>query len=335
MDFIITIDTEADNQWSLDDALRTENGRYIPRVQALCDRFGFKPTYLCTYEMAADVRVREALSPYQASGRAEVGAHLHPWSTPPFERDERVTYGARPFPHEGPIDRFRAKMTTLTTSIAEAFERAPTSYRAGRFGFDHRHIDVLLDLGYVVDCSVVPYTSYRGVRGAPGGEGGIDFRAARPGAYCLNHGDCTQPGESGLLEVPVTVLFPRWPARSSRLLQKWSIDHAGRLPALLLHKCGLGPRWLRPDPRMAARDLLGVYRAAMTLGLPCAEMMFHSSELMPGGAPAFPDASSIESLYRVLETTFAGIAEAGARAVTLTEFALGHRRQEACRGSQA
>ena len=54
MYFIITVDTEADNQWADPVPKTTENIKFIPRFQALCDRFGFKPTYLCPYEMVKD-----------------------------------------------------------------------------------------------------------------------------------------------------------------------------------------------------------------------------------------------------------------------------------------
>lgn len=72
---------------------------------------------------------------------------------------------------------------------------------------------------------------------------------------------------------------------------------------------------------------MAVYRTAQRLNLPCVEMMFHSSELMPGCSPAFPDESSIESLYITLEELFTGIADAGGQGVTLTEFAQYYKQQ--------
>ena len=52
--FIITIDTEGDNQWNTKQACYTENAKYIPRFQELCEKYGFKPTWLTNYEMARD-----------------------------------------------------------------------------------------------------------------------------------------------------------------------------------------------------------------------------------------------------------------------------------------
>lgn len=328
MDLLITIDTEADNQWARLDTLSMENTRFLPRFQALCDRFGFKPTYLCTHEMVTDPLFQETVGPYQTSGRAEIGAHLHPWTTPPFGAEEADGIKLRTFPNELPIDLFERKMVTLTEAISDAFGAAPTSYRAGRYGFCESHIDVLVRLGYLVDCSIAPYMTYQSVKGLPGGVGGPDFQSARPGAYFLCDVDCTQAGESPLLEVPITILFPKWPLRGWPRMQRWCVDHAGGFWARALNKCGYGPQWFRPSRRSTAPQLVAIYRAARRLGLPCVEMIFHSSELMPGCSPTFPDEASIEALYETFERTFVDIAANGGRAVTLTEFARDYRRAE-------
>lgn len=51
--FIITIDTEGDNLWDWKEGteIGTNNSRYIPRFQSLCNEFGFKPTWLTNWEM--------------------------------------------------------------------------------------------------------------------------------------------------------------------------------------------------------------------------------------------------------------------------------------------
>ena len=51
MKLILTVDTEADNQWNVGAELTTDNLSYVPRFQALCEHFEFPPTYLCTYEV--------------------------------------------------------------------------------------------------------------------------------------------------------------------------------------------------------------------------------------------------------------------------------------------
>lgn len=322
MDFIITIDTEADNQWARPKTLTTENARFISRFQKLCERFDFPPTYLCTHEMVADPRFQDILGPFQEGGRAEIGAHLHPWSSPPFGPEEPVGMDHHTFPHELSVSTFRQKMLHLTDAIASAFSRTPTSYRAGRYGFCESHVDVLLDLGYRVDCSVAPYMSFAGVAGKPGGPGGVDYRLFRPTPFVL-------PGRSGepsraLLEVPITILFSRAPVRSHDWLQRWLVARPRHPVTRVLRRAGYWPEWFRPTETARGSQLIRIYQAAQREGLPCAEMMFHSSELMPGCSPSFPDKSSIERLYRVFEATFSYVAAQGGRGRTLSDFAAEH-----------
>src|SRR5579871_4718997 len=85
MQSVITVDVEADGAWDYSTTSRVtvENLARLPRFQALCDHFGLKPTYLCTYEVVqAEMFAR--MVEWQEAGRAEVGAHLHPWTNPPF-----------------------------------------------------------------------------------------------------------------------------------------------------------------------------------------------------------------------------------------------------------
>ena len=50
--FIITVDTEGDNESSRPNPIETRNAAFLPRFQALCEEFAFKPTWLTNYEMA-------------------------------------------------------------------------------------------------------------------------------------------------------------------------------------------------------------------------------------------------------------------------------------------
>ena len=81
MKLVITVDAEADNQWDVEAPQTTANLAAMPRFQRLCDRFGFPPTYLCTHEIVTSPNFRGTIAAYASDGRAEVGAHLHPWST--------------------------------------------------------------------------------------------------------------------------------------------------------------------------------------------------------------------------------------------------------------
>jgi len=77
MKLILTVDTEADNQWETGASLTTTNLEHVPRFQALCERFEFPPTYLCTYEVVTSTAFNETLRHPMRAGRAEIGAHLY------------------------------------------------------------------------------------------------------------------------------------------------------------------------------------------------------------------------------------------------------------------
>src|ERR1017187_2454750 len=88
MQFIMTIDTEGDNQWDHGRDLTVENMKFVPRFQKLCNKYEVKPTYLVTSEICEDSFAQEIFTEYFKSGLAEIGAHLHSWTTPPFLNED-------------------------------------------------------------------------------------------------------------------------------------------------------------------------------------------------------------------------------------------------------
>jgi hypothetical protein len=76
--------------------------------------------------------------------------------------------------------------------------------------------------------------------------------------------------------------------------------------------------WLRPSGNNGGRLCDLVDRVLEDRRL-YAEFMLHSSELMPGGSPTFPDDASIEKLYADLEWLFARVGRVF-DGVTLSEF---------------
>lgn len=96
--FIITVDTEGDNQWSIYNGqnITTENANFIPRFQEMCEEFGFKPVYLVNYEMANNDFLMDYLKKKQKEGVCEIGTHLHSWYSPPEHKLERK-FDANPY----------------------------------------------------------------------------------------------------------------------------------------------------------------------------------------------------------------------------------------------
>ena len=280
MRLVITVDTEADNQWRPEAPQTVENLAVVPRFQSLCDEYGFPPTYLCTYEVATSPAFESAIGS-AAADRAEVGAHLHPWSTPPFDRAWDGNGAAHPYPLELPRPLLADKLSTLTSALRARTGRAPTSHRAGRWGFSASQVPILTALGYEVDCSVTPGVSWRGDRGLHGG--GADFSSAGIHPYELSAGDVCAPGDSGLLEVPVTIVhtsrmmrMSAWlrpgappPGRVVVVASRQSTVRGGAavVAALSAHDRRAPDRRLRSGPRheaAGARDDAPFFRAGST-----------------------------------------------------------------------
>jgi hypothetical protein len=167
MQLIMSIDTEADNQWEYSDQVQIKNIAYCQRFQALCEKYAIKPTYLITSEVATDPNASIFFRDLVENGKAEVGAHLHPWTTPPFNDEPGLRYNdpLRAFPSELPFDLLDKKLETLTLQIKKSTGVQPTSYRAGRFGFSLDQAKLLKQYGYLVDSSVTPLTNWGKTKG--------------------------------------------------------------------------------------------------------------------------------------------------------------------------
>lgn len=159
--FLITIDTEGDNLWQNHDRISTENTRFLPRFQALCEKYAFKPVYLTNYEMAVDAEYVEFARDVIARGTGEVGMHLHAWNSPPLTPLTDDDWRHKPYLIEYPAEQIRAKVDHMTKLLEDAFQTKMLSHRAGRWAFNEFYASLLLEYGYQVDCSVTPRVNWQ------------------------------------------------------------------------------------------------------------------------------------------------------------------------------
>ena len=86
MKLVISLDVEEEGLFS---------GRYpresavtnvaeLRRLEFIPRDFGFPLTLLVSYRVARDPAACEVLARWRDLHGAEIGVHLHPWSTPPF-----------------------------------------------------------------------------------------------------------------------------------------------------------------------------------------------------------------------------------------------------------
>lgn len=261
----------------------------LRRLEPLADEFRLVPTLLVAHAVAADPGCRAILRDWRDRRGAEIGAHLHPWSTPPFDgpgEDGPTDPDAVPEP------LLRAKLEALLDAVGGLAGAPPVSFRMGRYHLTPAVARLAAAAGLRVDASLVP------MRTEPGGPDSFDAPADP-------HAIDTPSGT--LQEVPLTVI-PIAPA----LARAWR-RAAGALPPALGARCraafrrvgvvGVQPAWFGlAAMRHAAR--LHARRGGRVL-----HMHLHSSELMPGATPGCRTGADADRLVARIRAFLAWLAD--------------------------
>ncbi|WP_028973450.1 hypothetical protein [Spirochaeta cellobiosiphila] len=289
--FIITIDTEGDNQWARKKTITTENTKYIPRFQELCNKYGFKPVYLCNYEITQDKIFVDYLKSLVQKGEAEVGMHLHAWHSPPKYELTEDDYKYHPYLVEYPFNIRKAKLAYLYDILTDLFETKIISHRAGRWAMDDTYFQDLYELGLKVDCSVTPGIDWSGKKGAPNGFGGTDYHQYPNKEYIWN---------DKVLEVPMTIINR----------ENVIFNFLNRIPILKKITNRYYPQklWFRSTTKNI-KQLLKVHKIIKKKDYSYLMYMLHSSEFMPNGSPNFKDDLEVDKLYSDLDLLFSKISE--------------------------
>jgi hypothetical protein len=268
---IVVVDTEEEFDWSApfsSDATSVGNIAFQTLAQAIFDRAGVVPTYVVDYPVARSARACAVLRPWAEDGRCEIGAHLHPWVTPPLHgpTDLRHSFAGNLSP-----ELERAKLAVLTQAVASAFGRNPQLYKAGRYGLGDATYGILAELGYTIDLSIVPYTDFSAHHGP-------DFSSYSPLPWRSDH---------GITALPLSVGF----AGKLRRHGQWLYPRLAGPGGLRLHLPGVAARLhllerirLSPEAHSLA-ELIRLTQASLAAGQRLFMLTYHSSSLLPGGAP--------------------------------------------------
>lgn len=266
------------------------NVALLPGLLPLMEELGFPLTLFCAYTVLNDPECRRVLR-RMASAGAEIGAHLHHWSTPPLESASGAFRGALPQQRGGepvrtdclPEELLRARLRTVLDTGAECMGAPLTSFRMGRWDCKNVIFPLLAEEGILADSSVCP------LRAFPNGPNHFDAPAD---PYRVS----VAPDRE-LLEVPVTqVALTPWLARS------WSRYCGGDQRRLdTFHFWGA----LSPNPVWhSAAVMKGAVWLHRRRGGQVLCLFWHSSEMLPGGSPHIPDQAAADALlakiYRFL-----------------------------------
>jgi hypothetical protein len=310
---IVAIDTEAEFDWN-GPFLRTHtnvaNIKNQHLAQNIFDRFGVRPVYLVDYAVASRPEAHVALREITQSGRCEIGAHLHPWITPPFSEplSARNSFSQNLAP-----DLQQEKLARLTEAIIANFAVRPLTYRAGRLGVGEEIAGLLTGLGYQIDMSVLPGIDLRELHGP-------DFRGSFDRPYWFGAG-------LPLLELPATSGFAGL-FTAAYLPKSFHVGLYGALARFdKLRLRGVCARlglldWIPSSPEgVTSAELRRLTRALLARGNRVFVLSYHSSSLLPGSTQYVRSSSELSAfLSRIAEYLEFFIGELGALPMTPSQF---------------
>ena len=289
---LVVVDTEEEFDWGhpFDRAnTSVEAMRHIGRAQELCDEFGIRPTYVIDQPVATREIGWRPLREYVESGRAVVGAHLHPWVSAPHE-EEVSAYNS--YPGNLPRDLEKKKIWRLTDTIEHHIGVRPTIYKAGRYGFGPNTADILEELEYQVDLSACPGFDL-------GSDGGPDWSAFSPGAYRF--------GENReLVGYPTTGGFVGWLWKRAPGLY----NHSHQAPFSwfrapgILSRTGALERLLLSPEGYTLDHLKRLSHAILARGTRILSFSFHSPSLAPGHTPYVRSESELQDFLATCRQYF-------------------------------
>ena len=285
----VVVDTEEEFDWNAPFSRANTSVSAIPHVldlQKVFDRYRVKPTYVIDYPVATQRMAFEVIRELVDSRRGEVGAHLHPWVTPPFTEDVNRTNSYACNLGE-PVEE--AKLRVLTDAIELHVGVRPRIYKAGRYGFGPSTVSVLERLGYDADVSVNPLMNFTA-------DNGPDFSAFN--ALPFFFGTTRR-----LLEVPCThgfSGFARAVGRSLHRLSEGSLPRQFRLTGVLRRLGALNKVMLSPETS-TLDEMKAVTRSLLADGARTFTVTFHSPSAKPGHTPYVRTAADLHAFTNRLE----------------------------------
>lgn len=302
--FMLFVDTEEEFDWN---APLSRTGHRVSSMKGLAQGqswfagAGVRPIYVIDYPVLETPEAVALLREWAGQGTCAVGAHLHPWVTPPHEEDVTASNSYAGFLPEA---LERAKLLVLRDRIAKEIGAPPVTYRAGRYGVGPASARLLEDAGFRLDSSVRPLFDYRS-------QSGPDF-------YSLPLAPWRAGPKRKLVELPLSTAFTgalRAAGRPLFRLAQTSGHVTGAFSRLgLLRRVPLTPEGISAHDAMEAVDRL------LDDGLRVLNLSFHSPSLEPGHTPYVRDAADLRRFYRWWDAILDHMARRSVRPASQDEF---------------
>jgi hypothetical protein len=258
----------------------------LPEVQEMFERFGITPCYVLDYPVATG-KVSSGIMRSLAGRGAEIGAHLQPWTTPPFVEPVDDMHA---FPGNLPAWLQQKKLSHLCQAIAHSVGTRPRIFKAGRYGIGAVTLRLLEEMGFLVDLSVAPGFNYHK-------EDGPDFSDFEADVSWFGKGH-------NLLEIPTTSGFTGLLRNGGPAL--WRVLE---LPGLkqahlrgILDRTELFSRVRLSPEGYSLRKMKALSRGLAARGSRYLTLSFHSSSLQPGFTPYCATEDDVKRLLARVES---------------------------------
>lgn len=291
--FIVMVDTEEEFDWQAPFSRTSDATTSIAALPAATARFnahGVQPVYLCDYPVITRPESAAIVRDLAQNGSCDVGAHLHPWVTPPHTEDVTAHHS---FTGNLPPALQREKLHRLTDAIEAMLGRKPTVFRAGRYGLGQQTMSDLAELGYRMDASVRSLHDY-----------------SADGGPCFS--DCPiwpWRTKEGIVELPLTSgwigVLRRFPGLYDTPSLRGALSRAAMLSRIALTPEGV--------PASQAAEAI---RVLFDAGLDVFSLSFHSPTLTVGFTPytrSERDMAAFWNWWDVVLNTFAKLGIAPVR----------------------
>ncbi|MBT2185566.1 polysaccharide deacetylase family protein [Sphingobium nicotianae] len=302
--FMLWIDTEEEFDWAAPfnrNATQVSVTSGMARFQRFIAGAGVRPVYVTDYAVIEDPAANALMREWIAEGSADIGAHLHPWVTPPHQEEVN---NFNSYSGNLPPALERAKLIALRNRIEERLGIRPIAYRAGRYGVGAHTAALLEEAGFRIDSSVRSRFDYRGQHGP-------DFTGMPLHPY--------RAGPQGkLIELPLSTAYVghlgHWGEKLlPRLQRAWRLSGAFSRSGLLA-RVPLTPEGVSATECCAAIDSL------IAEDVPVLSLSFHSPTLEAGHTPYTRSPADIEGFYRWWDTVLAHLARRNIRPLSQDEL---------------
>lgn len=289
---VVAVDTEEEFDWrgSFDrGAVSVAHMRHIHRVQEICDEYGIRPCYAVDYPVATQEEGAAPIREFLRGGRAVLGAHLHPWVTPPCE-ETVCAYNS--YAGNLPPALEEAKLAQVARAVEESFGLRPRVYKAGRYGIGPNTPGILERLGFTVDLSRSPAFDLSG-------DGGPDYTRDPTGPVWMGP-------RSSVLSIPCTGAFVGFLGRFGGGVYRRAAHPAlswTRLPAILARVRAVDRLYLSSEG-FSREDNVRLTRSLLRRGERVFGFSFHSPSAVPGNTPFVRDAPGLRNFLDGLRHYF-------------------------------